>query len=294
MSIRHNAQRLRWVLLFLLVAGLFLSAAAQNTPAAKSTYQWLDADKNPLPFQSDEEILEFLRTADVADMKDIPTGVTHPIKLTLQKGGVRAHAAFRLLDEEKRRADFGQGSAELFFRDSFKFEPAAYELSRMIGMHSVPPAILRKINGRDGSVQIWVEKAQTEEGRVKNGLADPDENHWGRQVHMMRVFDALVFNTDRTQANILITPDWRIWMIDHTRAFRIPTDLPNEKSLTSCDKDVYARLKALNEADLKLRLKPFLRGNEINSILKRRDALVKHFDKLIAERGQSAVLFTSE
>ena len=37
----------------------------------------------------------------------------------------------------------------------------------------------------------------------------------------------------------------------------------------------------------------FLARNEIRSLLRRRDAIVQHFEKLIAERGESAVLFSS-
>ena len=42
---------------------------------------------------------------------------------------------------------------------------------------------------------------------------------------MMQLFDQLISNVDRNQGNIVYTKDWRLWLIDHTRAFRKNTEL---------------------------------------------------------------------
>ena len=165
-------------------------------------------------------------------------------------------------------------------------------MSRLLGLDSVPPATLRKYAGRDGSIQIWVENAQTEEMRVKQKLQPPDPIRWAKQSHVMTVFDQLVYNTDRTRNNILITPDWKIWMIDHTRAFRKLPILLDEQKIRQCDRSVYEHLKALDEATLREQLKNYLHKDEISSLLKRRDLIVKRLDKLIAEKGEGAVLFS--
>ena len=39
----------------------------------------------------------------------------------------------------------------------------------------------------------------------------------------MRIWDELIQNRDRNQGNILWTHDWTLWLIDHTRAFRLNT-----------------------------------------------------------------------
>ena len=36
----------------------------------------------------------------------------------------------------------------------------------------------------------------------------------------MYVFDELIQNRDRNPGNSLWTTDWKLWLIDHTRAFR--------------------------------------------------------------------------
>ena len=46
-----------------------------------------------------------------------------------------------------------------------------------------------------------------------------------KQIQIMRVFDELIQNRDRNQGNILWTNDWTMWLIDHTRAFRLGKEL---------------------------------------------------------------------
>jgi hypothetical protein len=108
---------------------------------------------------------------------------------------------------------------------------------------------------------------------------------------MMRVFDNLVYNDDRNQGNIYYDADWNIWLIDHTRAFRRKTDLKEPHMVMACDRRLFEKLKTLDEATAREKLKGLLRGPEIDAIFKRRVKLVERIEKLIAERGEGAVLF---
>ena len=67
---------------------------------------WKGPDDKPLPFQSDEEILEFLRTAEIESVTDIELGVTNPRRVVLVKDGVRMRAALRDYDETFERQRF--------------------------------------------------------------------------------------------------------------------------------------------------------------------------------------------
>ena len=267
-----------------------IGEARAAAPAA--AMRWTDPDGKPLPFRSEDELLEFLRTADVKSEKHLSGGVTFPTKVLLEKDGIRADAIFRDINEEKVAPTFGGGRNDLYFRDSYIFEPPAYELSRLLGLDNVPPATLRKLHAKNGSVQIWVENAMTELTRVRDKIKPPDELHWNKQLQMMNVFDALVYNTDRNRGNILITPDWKLWMIDHTRAFRRNPSLQNAAALNQCERGMYQRLKALDEAVLRERLKPYLSSFEMDALLKRRTLILERLDKLIAERGEEKVLYT--
>ena len=266
------------------------SEARATAPAA--AVRWTDPDGKPLPFRSEEELLEFLRTADVKSEKVLSGGVTFPTKLRLEKDGIRADAVFRDVNEQRATPTFGGGKSELNFRDSYLFEPAAYELSRLLGLDNVPPATLRKLHGENGSVQIWVANAMTERSRVKDNLPPPDDQQWNKQLQVMNVFDALVFNTDRNRGNILITPDWKLWMIDHTRAFRRNLVLRDGVVLNQCERGMYQKLKTLDEAVVRARLKPYLSSFETDALLKRRRLILERLDKVIAERGEEKVLYT--
>jgi len=285
----------------LLAAALAAQSPAAAPPAAPagkagteapSAMRWTDPDGKPLPFASDAELLEFLRTANVTSQTHLSGGVTFPRKLVLEKDGVRADAVFRDVNEEKDRPTFGGGKNQLFFRDSFIFEPAAYELSLMLGLDNVPPATLRRLENTKGSVQIFVEHAMTELKQVKENIQPPDDQEWKKQVQMMNVFDALIYNTDRNRGNILITPDWKLWMIDHTRAFRRNPTLPDPDSITQCERHMFAKLKELDEAQVRQRLKEYLTTFELDALFTRRKLLIERLNKVIAERGEEKVLYS--
>jgi hypothetical protein len=258
---------------------------------ASSAGVWLDPEGKPLPFTSDEEVMEFLRTARVVRSEEIPQGTTHPLKIVLEKDGVRMHAIFRYVNKNNPMQRLRDGTVVVNFRDSYIFEPAAYELSRLLGLDNVPPVILRKLQRKSGSLQAWLENAMTEKSRVSDNITAPDKVLWSKQRWNMRVFDTLIYNTDRNQGNILYDGDWKVWLIDHTRAFRLEKELRNPKLVVKCGRKLREKLKSLDEKVVRERLKKFLRSSQIKALMRRRDKLVEHIQKLIQERGDN-VLFT--
>ncbi len=275
-----------------MLVGFAAPCARAAEPAPSPAWRtFLDVDGKPLPFQTDAELLDFLRTAEPISEKNLSGGINFPLEVVLEKNGVRAHAVFRDVNEDKSQATFGGGRNEVGFKDSYIYEPAAYEMGLMLGMNNVPPATLRKLHSRTGSIQIFIEHSMTEKKQVDEHIAPPDDQEWKKQVQMMNVFDALVYNTDRNRGNILITPDWRLWMIDHTRAFRQLSTLQNADSIKQCERGVYEKLKALDEKEVRERLKPYLSSFEIGALLDRRKLLVERIDKLVAENGEDKVLY---
>jgi hypothetical protein len=106
------------------------------------------------------------------------------------------------------------------------------------------------------------------------------------------VFDQLVFNTDRNKGNILIDPNWKLWMIDHTRAFRRIPDLQKVSVLNVCERNLYHNLQTLDEAAVRERLKDYLTSYEFDALFKRRKIILDRYAKLIAEKGEDKVLYT--
>ncbi len=262
--------------------------AADDSPAPYLTYTFLGADKKPLPFKSDDEILEFLKTADVVESRNTSTGITDTKELTLEKNGVRMHAVFRTVDLEKPVGGIQPGGDPLF-RDSYIMEPAAYALSRYLGIPYVPPAALRTIDNRNGSVQLWIENAMDEEKREKTGASSPDPFRWSHYIHTMHVWDNLVCNTDRNSGNVLIDPSWNVWYIDHTRAFWRHHDLIDQKHIQRIERHLWERIQAMNEAEVRPKLSPFLRKEEIDALFKRRQALIHYVQRLISQKGEKNV-----
>lgn len=248
-------------------------------------------DGQPLPFTSDAEVMEFLRKAKVKSAKDIPVGVTAPQKMALEKDGLRANAHFNTVELEKPFVTLADGRREIGFRDSYRYNSAAYVLALLLGFDNVPPSVERTVNGQPGSLTIWLENAFTEKERVAKQLVPPKPQVWQHQLQNMHVFDNLIYNTDRNQGNIMIDPDWKVWMIDHTRAFRRQDELFDASKIDMCGRGLYQRLKELSDDEIKQRLKPHLTGTEINAILKRRPKIIALIDKLVQEKGELAVLF---
>ena len=257
-----------------------------GTLSAQPRHQWLDAEGRPLPFRDDDAILEFMRTAEVVKESPIGTGVNQSVRVTLEKNGVRAHAIFREVNHEERSATINYTVYRLF-ADRYLFECAAYELAKLIGMPYVPPAALRTIRGRKGSVQIWIEDALDEDG---DEFQPPSALEWVEQIWDMYLFDNLVYNIDRNPGNILVTPDYRLWLIDHTRAFQFKHNLLNDR-VVRVRRAIWDRLNALSEDDLEDALGPYLTPAEMGSVIERRKVLSRRVDELVAERSADAVFY---
>ncbi|MDA2923738.1 hypothetical protein MYX65_03610 [Acidobacteria bacterium AH-259-L09] len=265
--------------------------SGESAPSSPTPAVWLDVDGKPLPFQTDEEIKEFLRTARVVSVQKIPVGVTKPKQVLLEKDGIRMHAKFQDVKINKRKIKLASGRVKFNFRDDAIFDCAAYELAKLLGLDNVPPVVERKIKGKKGILQAWVEKAMVETDRQKNKVEAPNKWRWSMQYQVMRLFDNLIYNEDRNQGNILIGSDWKLWMIDHTRSFRTYDDLFNPTTIRFVERNCWEKLQKLDQKTLEVRLKPFLRSREIKAILKRRDKLVEHVQTMIDKRGEGKVLF---
>jgi hypothetical protein len=278
---------------------MICSAIAWTAPAEAVTssslkpdsFVWLGPGNDPLPFDSCSEIEEFLRTADVISMEVLDTGITKPKKVLLEKDGIKMKAVFRTVDVYRRKWRSKNG-IKMSFYERFIFEPAAYELGKLLGVTNIPPVILRTIGDEKGSLQAWLENSMTEGHRIKNKIAPKNSRNWLYQVQQLRVFDNLIFNDDRNQGNILIDRDWNIWMIDATRAFQKNPDLRDPQNIHYCHRDFWENLLQLDESVMEERLleTELLTPGEFRTLLKRREKLIEHIASLIEERGEKSVL----
>ncbi len=234
---------------------------------------------------------EFLRTARVLHKESIGTGITRPDRLTLTDDGLTLRAVWKTVNVHtlgQQRMEFGW---EFDFRDSWKNEVAAYELDKLLGLSLVPPTVERRIDGRVGSLQMWVEGAKTEDDRIARNLQPPDLQGWNRQLHNVRLFHQLTYNTDfRNIRNVLYDPDFRVHLVDSSRAFRIQRSLLVPDDIVCVSRSALERLKALDRPTVEKRLSPWLGKMQIAGLLARRDVLLALLDARIKERGEAAVL----
>ena len=150
----------------------------------------------------------------------------------------------------------------------------------------IPPSVERKFQGQSAAYTWWVDDVLMDEiARTKNKTEPPDQDHWNSEMYVVRVFDQLISNTDRNLTNLLIDKQWRIWMIDHTRAFRTPRTLLEPKNLARCDRSLLAKMKALDASTLDKELDPYANRDEVRGLLARRDIIVKFFE----DKGDSAL-----
>jgi hypothetical protein len=138
---------------------------------------------------------------------------------------------------------------------------------------------MRSFQGKSASFDWWIEDIvmDDEDRRAKN-LQPPDADSWQKEVDVMQVFDQLIYNMDRNQTNILIDKDWRLWMIDHGRAFRVHKTLKDPSALKRIDRNLLAKMKALDEATLTKAVARVAGKEEVRGLLARRDLIVKFFE----------------
>jgi hypothetical protein len=235
---------------------------------------------------------EFLRTAKVVRSKQLGKGITQPWRLTLSDGTLTHDAVFQAVDEYKISKQFASGTTELNFKDSYHYDIAAYELAKLVGLGDMMPVTVeRKWQGNSGALSWWVPWKWDEGTRVKEGVPAPDADAWNKQMYRKRVFAQLVYDTDPNLTNLLITEDWKIWMIDFTRAFRQQHDLRNPEDLVMCDRQLLEKLRQLDATEVKEKTAGQLSKGEIQAVMARRDKIVKHFETLVAQKGEGAVLY---
>lgn len=266
-----------------------LSAALlAQQPAATAPPQAAAVEKAKAPALSDEEMERFLLKAKVGKAKTIKKGVTGSLQATLTDGTITHDAHIQTIDERKQQFVGDRGGVEFDFRDSWEFNIAGYRIDRLIGMNLVPVSVQRNHGYSPAAFTWWLDDVKMdEEERLERKKKDPtkeseppDVEKWNQQMQMVRVFDELIGNVDRNLGNLVITNDWRVWPIDHTRAFRTNKQLKTPANVTRADRAVFERMKALDKETLKKAVGKHLSTFQIDAILARRDAIVKRLEGL--------------
>jgi len=244
------------------------------------------------PNLTEEQMKEFLLHARVTASRHTANGLTSPWQLTLSDGKMTHDALFQSINVRTASRQLADGRTELNFVDSYHYNIAAYELGKLLGISDViPVAVERDWNQQTGAMVWWITWKWDEGMRGQQKLQPPNPDAWNKQMYNLRVFDQLVYDTDANLTNFLITEKWKLWRVDFSRAFRLSRDLQSAKDLPMCGRELLAKLRALNRDEVLAMTRPHLTNGELTAVMARRDKLVAHFQQLIMQKGESAVLF---
>jgi len=242
---------------------------------------------------SDAEKEDFLLTAVIGRTRGAGGGgTTGSLRATLSKDGREHDAHIQEIDLAKSVVNLA-GGAEIDFRDSYRNNVAAYRLDRLLGLGMIPVTVVRQQGLKKASFTWWVDDVlMSEKDRLQKEIDSPDPPVWNQQMYAVRIFDQLIFNTDRNLGNLLIDTEWRMWMIDHTRAFKIFKELKSSQNLgTHCSRGLLESLRRLDKPTLTEAMKGLLNETQVKGLLARRDRIVKYYDTKIAEVGEGTVLY---
>ena len=256
------------------LVGLSLPAAAQFLPEELAERaKWED----------------FLTTAEIVGQEQLKGegAVTNPWKLTLKKDDLQHYALWKNINVMVGR-----------YTDNWKWEVAAYRIDKLLDLNMVPPTTERRFQGDHGSIQIWADVEMTLKQKMEKNIKMPSYKvfYWNRALYLQRFFDNLIGNEDRHQNNYLITKDWRLILIDHSRSFRTSKKFTTELLYTEkrpegpmemkeLPRTLVDKLKALTAESVKAAVGEYLTDEEVKAVLLRRDLMLLEIDKLIKKYG---------
>ncbi len=220
----------------------------------------------------DPEAMEsYLRTAGVVRIdRDMDLGTTDPWIVFLDDGKKQAKAMFKYAPRCRPQG----------LINCYKYEIAAYELSKLLKLPIVPPVVERNVDGTPGALQIFVEGCIPLSDFKELDLVDVHLFHRG--MLEVLVFDNLTYwstGNDDINEDILVHPeDGRVCRVDFSKAFAPEHQLPEQREVVNCPEPLYRSLAALDPAMVRERLADFLNEEEIEAVLIRRQLLL---DKLI-------------
>lgn len=220
-------------------------------------------------------------------------GVTNPWKLCLEKDGVTRFALWK-----------NPSGTQRGFLEGWRYEIAAYELDKLLGIGMVPPTVEKRFRGQLGSCQLWIDDTMLLRGKLTGGEADEAYRTpaWKRMGYIAQVFDNLIGNEDRHMGNVLVTADDRCILIDHSRTFRtakaftegIPfteSKLGEGEVMRELPRALVDKVRSLTEAEVMAAVGKNLTSRELKAVMARRVLLLAEIDRIIARYGEGSVLY---
>lgn len=154
---------------------------------------------------------------------------------------------------------------------------AAYRLDQLLELDMVPVTVLREVDGREGSLQFLASQHIDEAQRSASGRGADASCSLPDQWAAMYVFDALIYNTGRSQNRILYDlSSWRLMLIRHDHTLGAERGRPAYLKDVALDLHEGWRtaLESLTDDVLRDEFDGLLDNRRIRALAGRRDALL--------------------
>ena len=222
----------------------------------------------PNIFFSDTEVEKILTTGEIVDVRE--DAFKRRI-VTVGEGNRQIEATF-----SKRRSR------------GFYPDVAAYRLDLLLGLDAVPVAVVREVDGDQGSLQFLPNNVIDESVRSESGRGGSANCPLDDQWQAMYIFDSLIYNEARTMSRMTYSTDrWQLLLVGHQNAFSTKSGRP--RYLASIELKINEAwldaLESLTEERLEDKLGDVLKRRQREALLKRRDELVS--ESLATEQAAS-------
>jgi len=238
-----------------------------------------------------KELEAYLKRANVGTiLKGAQGGRSEAWTISLNDGKTSRRGLFKYIDVRRPTN----------FPISYKYELAAYELTKLLKIDIVPPVVEREIQEpkgqkRKGSLQVFVEGCMTERDRALKKIDPPNGQAFADALEEINVFEILTSCDHLSPRDILIHKEtWRVCRVDFAEAFDPSPEFLPEAVIRRCSKRLYKGLLDLSPLDVEATLKPYLNPGEIKGLLERRNLIIDKIKNLVKEKGEAAVLFDLE
>ena len=224
----------------------------------------------------------FLKTAEIYEVEiDKYEGRTAPWGVVLNDGGINRQAIFKYINRPR----------PTLLPDSYHYEIAAYEVSKLLEYIVVPPVVEREVKETLGSLHLFLEGCFSLSHQQRRGTKPTDSQKFSDDLSEIAVFENLVFCERNSEDIYIQESNWKIWRVDFSEAFAPFTELNSETNITRCSKELFQNLQKLEASEIKKVLEPHLNDEEIDALLKRIDLIIDKIKLLIEEKGEDTVLF---
>lgn len=221
-----------------------------------------------------QEMENFLRTATILTaIPDENLGRTEPWIIDLRQGEVERKGFFKHINRCRPSPA----------ADCYKYELAAYELSKILDLNIVLPAVERVIKARAGSLAMFLPSHLVELKKFFEGnraLKNQDAFH--KNMLDLLVFENLCYtglNDEEVNTDIFLDPQTGyICRIDFSQAFAPKFTLIPEREVTHCSDTLHQSLVDLQDNDIREAMAPYLNAQEIEALIVRKNLLLDSLD----------------